>query len=193
MNIEINQYQDIIVVVGDNNSGKTSIVQKLLLSKADKKNVYVINSSHESSWEKYVPKDNIFSPAIFDIKWLEKVLLLIVASNNRNITLVIDDIDNFDVKFNVIIKSIAVNLRHINAGLIITSRSLVDIPRTIYKQAKYLFVGYQSSDYDIYYISTIIGYEKAKILKTLKEHEFLLWSRKDRAVEVVKLDSRLFK
>ncbi|MEM3264774.1 MAG: ATPase/DNA packaging protein [Thermoplasmata archaeon] len=189
---EINQFKDIIVIIGDNESGKTSIVQKLFLPKMKKDSVFVINSSHEDSWAKYISEDHIFSPSIFDIDWLEKVILLIVSSNLKSITLIIDDIDNFQVKFNNIIKSIAVNLRHINTGLIITSRSLVDIPRVIYKQSRYIFIGYQSSDYDIYYIATIIGYKNAETLKSLKQFEFAVWDRKTKSLRRVKLDSKLF-
>lgn len=191
--ISFNQYKDIVVVVGDNESGKTSLVQKLFLANSDLSHVFIINSSHESSWKKYVNDDHIFSPSVFDIKWIEKVLLLIVSSNIKNVTLVIDDIDNFDIKFNIVIKSITVNLRHINTGLILTSRSLVDIPRVIYKQARYMFIGYQSSDYDINYIATVIGYENARALKNLNQFEFMLWDRRNKVPKIVKLDSKLFK
>jgi GTPase SAR1 family protein len=191
--ISFNQYKDIVVIVGDNESGKTSLVQKLFLSNIDRSHVFIINSSHESSWSKYVPDEQIFSPSIFDIKWIEKVLLLIVSSNMKSVTLVIDDIDNFDIKFNIIIKSITVNLRHINTGLILTSRSLVDIPRVIYKQARYMFIGYQSSDYDTNYIATIIGYENAKLLKNLNQFEFMLWDRHTKTPRIIKLDKGLFK
>jgi uridine kinase len=193
MDFIFNQYKDIIVIVGDNDSGKTSLVQKFIIAKMDKKNIYVINASHQDDWRNYVPQDNIFNPAVFDIDWLEKVLLLIASSKSKNITLIIDDIDNFDIKYNIVIKSIAVNLRHLNVGLIITSRSLIDIPRVIYKQSRYLFLGYQASDYDINYIGTVIGYENARKLKQLSQYIFMVWSRKTHEFSFIRLSASLFK
>ncbi len=191
--LDWNMYKDIVVIIGDNDSGKTSIIQWLFLKRIDNKNTYVINSSHEASWKTIVPEQNIFSPSIFNIKWLQKVLLLIASSNSKQITIVIDDIDNFNVKEDKIFKSLIINLRHLNVGLIISSRTMSDLPKNLYKQARYSLFGYQSSDYDMYYIATIIGYDTAKTLKLLPDYVFLKWDRKKRSADKVMLDPKIFK
>jgi hypothetical protein len=158
----------------------------------------VVNSSNEPSWNQYANSDHIYKPTLFNLKWLEQTLLKIVTkeppvtADGRKGTdtrklIIVDDADNFNLKVSDVLRSIVVNARHLNCGLILTARELSSIPKILYSQASYSFFARQDSDYNIYYIATIIGYENGAILKNLDRFVFAQWSRRDRTLELVKL------
>lgn len=179
MQIDFNPYKDFIIIVGDNGSGKTTFC-KMLISKCDNSNTIVLNSSRESVWDNLInPKNNI-KPELFTKKFFEKALLKIAALTNDKALVILDDIDNYGIKKSEVLKSVVINARHLNLGLILMSRSLQDIPITLYKQAKYVFLGTQSTDYSIYYIATLIGMENAKKLKAIPKFTFGVYDSANR-------------
>ncbi|MGC8579676.1 MAG: ATPase/DNA packaging protein [bacterium] len=185
LTLPYNPYKDIITVIGDNGSGKTTLVGTLF---THKENCFVINCSGQAIWNKYINPDNIIVPVVYTNTWLEKTLLTIASKYNKKATILIDDIDNFQVKGSQVFKSLTINARHLNFGIIAISRTLSDIPKIFYRQSRYLFIATQTSDYDIYYIATIIGYENAKALKTLPKYVFALWDRDNKRLTKIKLN-----
>ncbi len=185
-NFKIISNRDFICVIGDNGSGKTTLVEKLILSKVPRDKVYVLNSSLEDSWNKYVAPKNITKPIIYTQQYFEKFLLDFTA-NHIDCTLVLDDIDNYEIKKSWVLKSIVTNARHLNIGIILTSRNLQDIPKVLYRQSKYIFVSRQVSMYDRQYIATIIGLEKSYTLANLGEHVFGMYDGVTKNMEYIKL------
>lgn len=184
MDIKFNPYKDIITVIGDNDSGKTTLVRELFVHKD---NCFVINSSRQTSWNGVVKPENIINPTLYDTKWLDKKLLEIASKYNGKATVIMDDVDNFNIKQSKVFRTITINARHLNLGLIAISRSLSDIPKLYYKQSKYIFIATQASDYDLYYIATIIGYDNAKHLKELPKYVFAVWDRNNKKLTDIKL------
>jgi hypothetical protein len=183
-----NPYKDFVTVVGGNGSGKTVLIQRYLLANVkDKNTIYIINSSNESSWYNYAPEKNILKPLIYDLKWLETNLLRIISTAPGRVLLVVDDIDNWDIKASTILKSVVVNARHANVGLIVSTRQLSFIPKVLYAQSKYIFVANQQSDWDCYYLATIIGYARAETLKQLGDYEFARWGQKEKKLDYIKV------
>lgn len=184
LNLEYNPAKDLITVIGDNGSGKTTLITKLFTTY---NNCFIINTSRQKIWSSFVNPENIINPVSFDLKWLEEVLLRISSKSKGKTTIILDDVDNFPIKGSAVFKSIVINARHLNIGIIVAARVLSDLPKIFYKQSRYIIIGSQSSDYDMYYLATVIGYGNARLLKELKEYEFAVWDSKQKKLSFLKL------
>lgn len=178
--------KDYVVVIGTNGSGKTTLIQRFILANMPKENIYVLNSSRESSWSTFLPADHIFKPVFFDVKTLDNFLCTNVP-DNVNTHFVLDDVDNYEPRNSVIFKSVIINARHMNIGLTISSRFLQDIPRNVYSQARLIFSGRVESDFDVRYLATIISPRAAYLTKSLEKYQFMMWDVRERKHYVIKL------
>lgn len=177
--------KDFIICVGDNGSGKTSLTQKFWLRNVPKDKVFVLNSSRETTWAQYCEQANIIKPYMFTKKWFEEFLVRFVTEHS-NCLLVLDDIDNYNVKESNVLKSVVINARHMNIGIIATSRNMQALPIIFYRQAKYSCFGRQVSKYDRIYIGYYMD-ELASQLEYLQEYSFLIYDGKSRQYNIVKL------
>jgi len=184
--INIIYNKDFISVCGDNGSGKTTLVEKLILSNIPPEKIFVLNSSNEGSWYQYVPKNNVITPIMFTKEFFERFLLEFV-SRHSDCMLVLDDIDNYNIKRSEVLKSVVINARHLNIGIVITTRSLQDLPIILYRQSKYAFLSRQISQYDRIYISTMVGLENSRKLGNLDKYVFGVYSRDFTDMQFIKL------
>jgi GTPase SAR1 family protein len=177
---------DYVVCVGSNGSGKTTLIQRYVLPNVPHDKIHVLNSSRESTWATFLPKEQITKPIMFDVKTLEEFLLKFV-SENPNSFLVLDDIDNYEPRNSIVFKSVIVNARHLNIGMCITSRFLQEIPRNVYSQARLIFVGRVESDFDVRYLATIIPPRAAYLTKNLEKYQFMMVDVRERKYYIIKL------
>jgi GTPase SAR1 family protein len=178
--------KDYVVVIGTNGSGKTTLVQRYVLPNIPHDKIHVLNSSRESTWSTFLPKEQISKPVFFDVKTLENFLLGYV-SENPNSHLVLDDVDNYDPRNSIVFKSVIINARHMNIGMTITSRFLQEIPRNVYSQARLIFVGRVESDFDVRYLATIIPPRAAYLTKNLEKYQFMMVDVRERKFYIIKL------
>ncbi|MGI0060156.1 MAG: ATP-binding protein [Nitrosotalea sp.] len=186
LNFTFKYNQDFLSVVGDNDSGKTTLIQRFILANVPPEKVFVLNSSNEESWYKYFPKQNITSPFMFTTSWFEQYILKTVAEHSGSV-LVWDDVDNYNVKKSEILKSVVINARHLGLGIVIATRSLQELPILMYRQSKYAFFATQRSMYDRNYIATMIGLENARKLANLDKHVFAVAGKGIPQLEFIKL------
>jgi GTPase SAR1 family protein len=167
--------KDFVCVVGDNGSGKTTLIQKFLLSKVPRSKIYVLNSSRQKNWYRWLPQDHITTPIMFTKKWFE-VFLLEFASKHQGCVLVLDDMDNYKSKESDVLESVVINARHLGIGLIMSVRRLPSIPIEIYQMARYTFIARQLVNYNIYYIANLIPEQYVWQLKALPKFAFGVFS-----------------
>ena len=165
------------VVIGDNDSGKTTLV-RYLVNGVPKNKVFILNSSGQK-WD--YPKKNIFRPKMYSTEWFNQFIVWF-AGCHSNCTLILDDADSFKVKDNAYLNTVIQLARHSNIGIILSLRMMQDVDRVLYKQAK-LYVGTQYVSYDVIYLSRTIG-QVAEKVATLPKFVFFNWYRHE---------SRLFK
>lgn len=159
--------KDFVIVVGDNGSGKTTVV-RYLVEGVPKDKVYVLNASGQK-WD--FAKKNVQNPLMYSNEFFNKYCVNFLAKHS-NCTLILDDADNFNIKHNDYLKSLVINARHASIGVILSVRQVQDIDKIIYKQAK-SYISYQSVDYDTVYLSKMMPRTIAEYTKTLNEYEFL--------------------
>lgn len=187
MEFKLNQFKDFIVIVGDNDSGKTTMMQKFILANMKKDKIIILNSSRQKDWADYIPiPKNIIKPAMFTKKWFEMFLLDMVSSKKDHL-LVLDDVDNYGVKKSEVFKSVVINARHLNMGMVVAVRSLQELPILFYKQARYIFISRQLVFYDRQYIAFTIGRKNADKLENLEKYAFGVFDRKTNEFEIIKL------
>lgn len=161
-------------------------MQKLILSNVPPERIFVLNSSNEGTWYQYVPRQNVINPVMFTRDFFERFILEFV-SRHSDCLLVLDDIDNFNVKRSEVLKSVVINARHMNLGIVITTRSLQDIPIVLYRQSRYCFFSRQISMYDRNYIATMIGLENARKLGNLEKYVFGIYSKEFNDMHFIKI------
>ena len=186
MNLSFNAYKDFVCICGSNGSGKTVMVENLFVKRVEKQNIFVINSGYESSWESFVPKNHILVPLVHELDWLEQSILKIASLPGPKL-LIIDDVDNFQIKKSQKFMSVVINARRAGMGIILITRMLSSIPIYLYQQSKYSFFARQNSDYSIYYIARLIGIENSTKLKNLELYSFMIWDLQNSTADIVKL------
>lgn len=173
MDISFKWNRDFIIVVGDNGSGKTTLMQRLFVERTPMEKRFVLNSSRQSNWNDYVLEKHNYKPMEFTRKWFDKWLAAFVATHN-NCLLVIDDYDNFNAKDSEVLKSVIINARHMNIGIILATRNLQSIPMILYQQAKYSFFGNQLVQYNRIYAGYFMG-SYATQLNGIPKYSFLVF------------------
>ena len=188
MELKFNPYKDIVNVVGNNGSGKTTLVETLFVKNTPLDNIYVLNSSGEDSWKRCgIPKENIVVPEMFSREYFESVLLMFAGKETKGSLLILDDVDNYGPKGSMIFKSVVINARHLNLGVIVTTRDLQSLPINFYQQAHYTFFARQPSDYSLRYIATLIPPEHTYNLKNLDKYVFGVWDMAEFKMDYIKL------
>jgi hypothetical protein len=183
----IDPFHDYSLFLGGKGSGKTTLMQ-MFASKVSKSNIYLLNTSREKSWEKYVNKENIYYPNLLTLKEFNKLILQMVSDAKSKSLLIFDDVDAFpNLRKSDVFYSIISQSRHMDIGVMVSSRLLNAFPIGFYTQADRAFFASQKSRYVVQYIATYVGLENAYSLIGMPQYTFGVWDNLTREMQKMKL------
>lgn len=181
------------ILVADNGFGKTQLLQTIICYGVAKEKIFVLNTSRQSDWNSILPAKNIFLPVMFSTKYIEQFMLEFMMTHS-DCLLIIDDIDAYQIKKSEILYKIIREARHSNVGLVAATALMQRLPSVYYQQAEYLFVGPQSNEYNVRYLSTTnVPRKDADVYLSLEQYQFAVWVRSERKTYVIKVDINSFK
>jgi hypothetical protein len=180
------------IACADNGYGKTELIMKVLCHNVPREKIYVLNTSRQRDWTKFIPKKNIYVPVMFNIDFIEQFLLEFMKTHS-DCMLILDDFDAYPVKKSDIVYKIVREARHSNVGIVAATGMLQRLPTIYYQQADYLFFGPQESKWNVQYISKAnIPQEDANILMKLPKYVFAAWIRNEHRMYLVKVNLNSF-
>jgi len=162
------------MLVGITGSGKSTLLKYIITNLFTRSKILIYDSEHEH--EPYTKNIRVFRPSeTYSIEQFERMNQWIYETGN--IIYCIENIDFFAKREKPLpfwfAKIVGLGRKR-NIGLIMTTRRIADVHKTVCSQVKVWFLFRQFLPNDVYYLKQFIG-EIAYKLKDLKQYHFIAY------------------